>query len=146
MKCPFCIPNFEILGNFLGDPAANELRDSGVIRIATGKKNQSKTSLLAWSLNKPTSTQPEIQQDSNGNTIFKLQYQDEQKVAGVPAFRNHDVPTTPTRTDGYKLNIPYGVDKIPEPKQAQSSSTPKSLSEILREKQAAKPLINYIKK
>lgn len=118
-------------------------------RISTGRKNESKKSLLEWSINNSTtSIFNNADSSEKTTTVFRLQYQDEQPVAGISAFRNINqaVSNSPNKLVGYKLSIPYGVDSVAESKQGKSPSVPpKSLSNILREKQAAKPLAAYIK-
>ncbi len=120
----------------------------GVSKIATGRKNESKRSLLAWSVEreKHKNVSEGSASVSSQKTLFKLQYQDEQRVAGVPAFRK-DIEISTKMNDNYKLSIPFGVDekslKVDSPK---GSAQVKSLSEIMREKQAAKPLATYMKK
>ncbi len=136
------------LGESSCDPAEMELREMGVSKIATGRKNESKRSLLAWCVEqeKHKNVSESSASVPSHKTLFKLQYQDEQRVAGVPAFRN-DVEISTKMSDNYQLSIPFGVDvplKVESP--IMGSAQVKSLSEIMREKQAAKPLATYMKK
>jgi hypothetical protein len=133
--------SFEIVGLFphcyfsflISAPVAaldDELRELGVSRLSSGKKNESSQSLLAWYTgDKPKkSTAVNAPMPVAIDTVFKLQYQDEQVIAGAPSNRKVETLTKPPP---YVKNVPYGIDSVLESPKRSGGQT-KSLAEIMR--------------
>jgi hypothetical protein len=118
--------------------------------IATGKKNQSSKTLLAWQIEKVSGKSPAKTMEFDA---VKLPFQEEFVIAGAPTHREKAATAfaTPTKAklQEYYAAKPYGVDEEPEnvfKKANSSASAVRSLADVVKAKSPApKSLADYMK-